>query len=78
MQTTNFTGGLARNTKLTDSITLEPPALSAETRAVTSLPHSRHYQNQHQRLQSRDSPIKIHTIRQSLDTYHRVSISPKN
>lgn len=78
MQTTNFTGGLAReNTKLTDSITLEPPALSAETRAVTSLPHSRHYQNQHQRLQSRDSPIKIHTIRQSLDTYHRVSISPK-
>ena len=59
MQTTTFTGGLAReNTKLTDSITLEPPALSAETQAVTSLPHSRHYQNQHQRLQSEIHQLK--------------------
>ncbi|CAX41998.1 conserved hypothetical protein [Candida dubliniensis CD36] len=75
MNPNNFTGGQVReNTKLTDSITLEPPALSAETRAITSSPHNRH--NQH-RLQSRESPIKIHTIRQSLDTYHRVSISPK-
>lgn len=57
-------------TKLTDSISLHPPSLTSGVKASSPVHHQRQYNN-------RESPIKIHTIRQSLDTYHRVSISPK-
>lgn len=56
-------------TKLTDSISLQPPSLVSGIK-MSSPGNKRVYKN-------KESPIKIHTIRQSLDTYHRVSISPK-
>ncbi|KAI5962130.1 ASK1 [Candida pseudojiufengensis] len=52
-----------RNFKLSDNINLQPPTSNSNSRLSPS--------------SSRRSPQRVSTIRQSLDAYHRISISPK-
>ncbi|KAI5949873.1 ASK1 [Candida jiufengensis] len=53
----------AKSSKLSENVNLQPPSSAINSRLSPS--------------SSRRSPQRVSTIRQSLDAYHRISISPK-